>query len=132
MGTTRFDETTFEEYRQKDIYKTLPVNLLFICSRNKWRSPTAEAIFKGHNFYHAKSAGVAESARIRVSENMIRWADMIFVMEHKHKKRIRELFESALTNKEVIVLDIEDDYHFMDPDLIDQLKESLRPYLMQL
>jgi len=108
------------------------VNLLFVCSKNKWRSPTAEAIFKGHNFYHAKSAGVAESARIRLSENMVRWADLIFVMEHDHKQRIKELYDSSLINKEIIVLDIEDDYHFMDPDLIEQIKESVRPYLTKL
>jgi protein-tyrosine phosphatase len=86
------------------------MNLLFVCSRNRWRSPTAEAIFKNHDFYHAKSAGVTASARIRLSQKMVLWADLIFVMEHYHKQKVKELFDTSLIKKEIIVLDIEDDY----------------------
>lgn len=96
---------------------------------NKWRSPTAEAIFKDHNIYNAKSAGVSSSARIRLSEKMIAWADLIFVMEKNHKQRIKELYGDSLANKEIIVLDIDDDYQFMDPELIEIIKLSVRPYL---
>jgi predicted protein tyrosine phosphatase len=96
---------------------------------NKRRSPTAEAIFKNHSFYNVKSAGVSESARIRLSEKMINWADLIFVMEKNHKHRIKELYDTSLRNKEIIVLDIDDDYQFMDPELIEIIKQSVRPYL---
>lgn len=105
------------------------MNLLFVCSMNKWRSPTAEAIFKDHSFYNARSAGVSASARIRLSEKMIAWADLIFVMEKNHKQRIKELFGDSRNNKEIIVLDIDDDYQFMDPELIEIIKLSVRSYL---
>ena len=108
------------------------MNLLFVCSMNKWRSPTAEAIFKNHDFYHAKSAGVSESARIRISEKLILWADQIFVMEKEHKRRIMDRFGASLHDKQIIVLDIADDYQFMDPELIEVIKLSVRPYLDQL
>jgi protein-tyrosine phosphatase len=96
---------------------------------NKWRSPTAEAIFKNHLFYNVKSAGVSASARIRLSEKMIAWADLIFVMEQEHKQRIKEHYSASLKNKEIIVLDIADDYQFMDPELIEIIKQSVSPYL---
>ncbi len=108
------------------------MNLLFVCSMNKWRSPTAEAIFKNHHLYHAKSAGVCESARIKLTKKMIDWADLIFVMEKNHKQRLLKLYPSAYSNKEIIVLEIADDYQFMDPELIEIIKQSVVPYLNDL
>jgi predicted protein tyrosine phosphatase len=102
------------------------MNLLFVCSRNQWRSPTAEAIFKDHAFYKVRSAGTEPSARIRLSQKQLDWADHIFVMEKKHKQRILEKFT---IEKDIIVLDIEDDYRYMDPELIESIRTSLLPYL---
>ena len=65
------------------------MKLLFICSRNKWRSRTAEDIFKNFVDYEVRSAGTAESARIKVNEKFVLWADIIFVMEREHKKDCR-------------------------------------------
>ena len=53
------------------------MNILFVCSRNKWRSRTAEEIFKNNGVHPVKSAGTENSARIRVSENFLVWADII-------------------------------------------------------
>lgn len=105
------------------------MNILFVCSRNQWRSPTAEAIFKNSPKYQVKSAGTEESARIRLTEKLVNWADIIFVMEKKHKQRIRQKFGALLATKNIIVLDIPDEYQFMDPELIDSLKTSVLPYL---
>jgi protein-tyrosine phosphatase len=99
---------------------------------NKWRSPTAEVMFKNHPVYHAKSAGVSESARTRISDRLITWADQIFVMEKEHKRRIMDRYGASLHDKPIIVLDIADDYQFMDPELIDMIKLSVRPWLEQL
>jgi len=60
---------------------------------------------------------------------MIAWADLIFVMEKNHKQRIIERYGASLENKEIIVLDIADDYQFMDPELIEIIKQSVSPYL---
>ena len=104
-------------------------NLLFICSKNQWRSPTAEALFKNHPLHKARSAGTGEKARIKVNGKLLLWADVIFVMERRHKQLLRERFPSALAEKQVIILEIADDYRFGDETLVELLKEKLRDYL---
>lgn len=106
------------------------MNVLFICSRNKWRSKTAETIFKNIQIHDVKSAGTAGSATIRVNEKMLLWADIIFVMEKKHKEYLKEKFNAVTINDKIIVLEIPDDYQYMDPELIDLIKTSVSPYLI--
>jgi len=105
------------------------MNILFVCSRNKWRSPTAETIYKNVDGIFTKSAGTEPSARIKINEKLIDWADIIFVMEKKHKQRIQEKYHSSINNKNIITLDIPDEYHFMDEELIDIIKTSVNPHL---
>jgi protein-tyrosine phosphatase len=105
------------------------MNLLFICSRNQWRSPTAEAVYKNHSSIKVKSAGTEPSARIKLNSKMIEWADIIFVMEKKHKQRITEKFPSEISHKQIVVLDIPDEYQFMDEELIEELKSKVDLYL---
>jgi len=102
------------------------MNLLFICSRNKWRSPTAEAIFKKSTIHDTRSAGTSDSARIKVTASMIQWADIIFVMEKRHKQLLQERFN---IDKKIIVLDIPDEYQYMDEELIGMLENGVAPYL---
>jgi predicted protein tyrosine phosphatase len=104
-------------------------NLLFICSKNQWRSPTAELLFKNHAIHSTKSAGTSDKARIKVNQKMIAWADLIFVMERKHRRILEQNFQESITHKQIIVLDIEDNYQFNDPELIDILQTSLQDYL---
>ncbi len=103
--------------------------LLFICSRNQWRSPTAEALFKGHPRYDARSAGTAEGARIKVTACHLGWADLIFCMERKHADRLRERFPEELAGKPLVILRIPDNYRFMDPELIELLRAELAAHL---
>jgi predicted protein tyrosine phosphatase len=100
-------------------------NILFICSRNQWRSPTAEQIWRKHPMLSVRSAGTSPSARRKVSIDDIRWADVIFVMEEKHKSRLVAEFTSLIKNKPVHVLDIPDEYKYMDPELVEQLEQSV-------
>jgi predicted protein tyrosine phosphatase len=106
------------------------MNVLFICSRNKWRSRTAETICKNTQGHAFRSAGTENNARIQVTQKLILWSDIIFVMEKKHRDRLQEKFREALSEKEVIVLDIPDEYPYMHPELIEILKASVSPYLM--
>ncbi|WP_020558576.1 low molecular weight protein tyrosine phosphatase family protein [Thiofilum flexile] len=103
-----------------------PLNLLFICSRNQWRSPTAEALWKNDPRFNTRSAGTSPKARKTVSSSDIRWADIIFVMEEKHKNRLIAEFTRMLDYKPVYVLDIPDDYHYMDPQLILELEAKVK------
>ena len=104
-------------------------NLLFICSKNQWRSPTAELLFKTHPTHNARSAGTSDKARIKVSQKLIDWADVIFVMKRKHRDILKQRFASAIAGKEIVVLDIEDNYQFNDPELINILRRALAEYL---
>lgn len=104
------------------------MNFLFICSRNKWRSYTAETIYKNQSKHKVKSAGTEPSARIKITENLINWADLIFVMEKKHKARLEERYNATLRSKEIITLDIPDEYKYMDPELIEIIKDSVNHY----
>jgi len=105
------------------------VNILFVCSRNKWRSRTAETIFKNHGQHQFRSAGTENSARIRICEKDLLWADLIFVMEQKHKERIAQKFNLDLSTLDIVVLEIEDIYQYMNEDLIEILNDSVSPYL---
>ena len=102
-------------------------NHLFICSKNQWRSPTAELLFKNHALHQARSAGTGDKARIRVTQKMIDWADEIFVMEYKHRDLLKQKFD--LGSKSPTVLNIPDEYHFNDPELVAILKTALSAYL---
>ena len=102
-------------------------NLLFICSKNQWRSPTAELLFKNSALHNARSAGTSDNARIRVSQKLLNWADVVFVMERKHNEILRQRY--LINDKQLIILDIEDNYRFGDAELIAVLIGSLADYL---
>jgi len=103
--------------------------LLFLCSANQWRSPTAESLFKNHPRYEARSAGTEQGARIKVTDCHVGWADMIFCMERKHADRLKERFPEELAGKPVITLRIPDNYRFMDPELIELLRDELAAHV---
>tara|TARA_A100001015_G_scaffold279887_1_gene341466 strand:- start:2024 stop:2356 length:333 start_codon:yes stop_codon:yes gene_type:complete len=104
-------------------------NLLFICSRNQWRSPTAEAHWKKHPNYNVRSAGTSPNARRTVNSSDIQWADIIFVMERKHKSRLISRFTRIIKYKKVYVLDIPDNYKFMDEALIIELEGAVSLFI---
>ena len=78
------------------------MNVLFVCSRNQWRSSTAEEIF-----------------------------NLIFVMEKKHKQILLTRFPDIRHEKQLIALNIPDNYQFMDENLVEILKTLVAPYLNQ-
>jgi predicted protein tyrosine phosphatase len=103
--------------------------LLFVCSQNKLRSLTAEKLFEGIPGYQVRSVGTQPDARIVITEGHIGWADFIFVMEKSHLNRIRRKFPEALEGKRFVALHIPDDYYFMQPELLDELRCKLGPYV---
>lgn len=105
------------------------LKILFVCAMNKQRSATAECIYRNDPRIEARSAGVRVNARHRISENDLRWADLVFVMEREHKLAITTRFDDTpgLTLPPIDVLDIPDEFQFMDPNLIEMLKTMLDP-----
>ena len=98
------------------------LKILFICSRNEWRSRTAEEIFRGTPGWSVKSAGTERSARVRLTAGLIGWADVLVAMERKHVDRIRAGFADVLPGKRLICLRIPDDWEYMNPELIELLR----------
>lgn len=115
--------------RQNEIEDDGPLNVLFICSRNQWRSPTAEAVWRNYPDMRVRSAGTSPSARKHVSVDDIRWSHSIFVMEDKHRCRLLAEFGRVIANKPMHVLDIPDEYQFMDPELVDLVRSSVSSIL---
>jgi predicted protein tyrosine phosphatase len=92
------------------------------------RSATAETIFATEG-YTVKSAGTEETATVPLSNEIILWADLIFVMEEGHKVIINTYFSDVADNKNIIVLDIPDNYHYMEQELVKLLIEKVTPHL---
>ncbi len=90
---------------------------------------TAEKIFQGLDGYSVRSAGSETNSRVKVTPGMLGWADIIFCMEKKHVRRIRERYGDILAGKQVICLNISDDYEFMDEELINLLESCVYDYI---
>lgn len=101
------------------------IHLLFVCSRNQWRSPTAERVFRNDSRFSVRSCGLSVRSPRRLRQADLSWADVIFVMEAKHRARILGQFREAVGGTPLHVLDITDDYRFMDPELVELLKDRV-------
>jgi predicted protein tyrosine phosphatase len=102
------------------------MKLLFICEENLMRSPTAERLVNESGKNKAKSCGTYEGAKKVITQRLINWADLIFVMDVFQKMFIKENFKC---NKKIISLEIPDIYDKDNPELIKILKRELKEYL---
>lgn len=112
--------------------EAFPTKVLFVCSRNRRRSLTAEEIFRGMPGIDVRSAGTQPSARIVVTPGLIGWADLILVMEKSHLQRLRARHAEALAGKRILSLHIRDEFESMQPELIDELRTKVLPLLEDL
>jgi len=103
--------------------------LLFICSRNRLRSPTAEQLFANWPGVETDSAGLAPDAEAPLEAEQIHWADVIFVMERSHRSKLGQKFRQQLKGKKLVCLDIPDNYDFMQPELVALLEKRVAPHL---
>jgi predicted protein tyrosine phosphatase len=103
--------------------------ILFICSQNKWRSPTAEQVFASWPGVETSSAGLNHDAENPVTSELLDWAELIFVMERAHRVKLSTRFKAHLCGKRVVCLEIPDEYTFMDPELIRVLHTKVPRYL---
>lgn len=105
-------------------------NILFLCSQNKLRSPTAEAVFCDVTGWEVRSAGLNRGADIYISNEDVDWAEYIFVMEQTHKKKLKQKFRGCIKNQKVICLGIPDNYDYMDNKLIEILKKKVPHFIV--
>lgn len=103
--------------------------VLFICGRNKRRSPTAEAIFAEFPGVEVDSAGLSDDSVSPLDADLIAWADVIFVMERNHLGRLKSRYGRHLKASRLVCLDIPDKYEYMDARLIALLKAKVTPLI---
>ena len=118
-----------DEIAESEARREERVKLLFVCSRNKWRSPTAERVFSKSANIEARSRGLSASAVRRLTAEDVAWSDVIFVMESKHKKQLYLQFRVEVGDRAVHVLDIPDEYRFMDPELVELIRTGVTAVL---
>ena len=102
--------------------------VLFVCSQNRLRSPTAEQVFSNRVGFEVASAGTDPAADTPVSPELIEWADVIFVMERAHRSRLMKRFKQHLKTKRIVCLDIPDEFEYMDPVLVKLLEAKVGPF----
>lgn len=105
------------------------MRVVFICSQNRLRSPTAEQVFSSYGGIEVASAGLNHDAVSPVTPELLLWADLIFVMERTHRHKLQKKFRSSLDGKRIICLEIPDKYGFMDPELVQRLEAKVRRFL---
>ncbi|MXV09695.1 phosphotyrosine protein phosphatase [Xanthomonas sp. LMG 8992] len=104
-------------------------NVLFVCSRNRLRSPTAEQVFATWPGVETASAGVDHAADTPVTPELLEWADLIFVMETMHRAKLSRRFKRHLGRARIVCLDIPDDFAYMDPALVQLLTAKVSRHL---
>jgi predicted protein tyrosine phosphatase len=105
------------------------LHVLFVCSRNQLRSPTAEQLFSGWPGIEVASAGLDPAALEPITPELLLWADLIFVMEKVHRRKLSAKFGAHVNRQRVVCLDIADDYEYMEPALVELLKKRVTPHL---
>ena len=111
------------------VRNTIMRKVLFLCSQNRLRSPTAEQVFADWPGIETASAGLNVGADNPLTPELLQWADLIFVMERAHRSKLSARFRTHLGGKRIVCLDIPDNYEFMDPELIRLLRSKVPPHL---
>jgi predicted protein tyrosine phosphatase len=101
--------------------------LLFVCTGNRDRSKTAEAMFSNVKDVEVRSAGTSITATTQLSKKLIDWADRVLVMEDEHQKAVLKLNPDA--ESKVECLNIPDVFFYNQPELKALLAARLRQYL---
>jgi len=103
--------------------------VLFVCSQNKLRSPTAEQVFASYPGIECASAGLNHDAENPLTEELLEWAEIIFVMEKAQRAKLTSRFKKHLQDQRIICLNIPDNYDYMAPALVALLEAKVTPHL---
>jgi predicted protein tyrosine phosphatase len=105
------------------------LHALFVCSQNRLRSPTAESVFADWPGVETASAGTNNDAMNPLGVDIIGWADIIFVMEQVHRRKVADKYQEHLRNKKIVCLNIPDNYEYLDPELVKVLMTVVPKHL---
>lgn len=104
-------------------------HVLFVCSKNRLRSPTAEHVFADWPGIETSSAGLNADADNPVTPEWLAWADLVLVMERAHRTKLSAKFRQHLGKARVVCLDIPDEFDYMDPKLVNLLRARVPAHL---
>ena len=105
--------------------------ILFVCLRNKWRSRTGEELYRYDQRVSVRSAGLSSTSPHVLSEKDLLWADLVLYMESDMLDHIKSLFPKTKLPK-MIDLDIPSGYTYMDPELVDMLKDKVEAVIQNI
>ncbi len=101
--------------------------VLFVCTANQQRSPTAESLYSNDSRFEVKSAGTSPWAIRPVTAELIEWADWLVVMEEEHRRELRLRFPRQAQLARIFVLDIPDIYTYGDMILMREIRDRFEP-----
>lgn len=108
------------------------MHVLFLCTANRDRSPTAAQEFAAWPGITVASAGLDAAAVRPVDAAMLHAADLVFVMEARHRDALQRRFPTSLAGRRVVVLGIPDIYVRGQPELVAVLRAKIAPVLQAL
>lgn len=109
-----------------------PRRVLFVCALNRYRSKTAEALYRDCPGYEVKSAGLDRIAKVPVSQELLDWAEIVVVMEKRQRNVLHKRFRNLYERKRIECLNVDDSHDFADPGLTALLREKLAPLLGEI
>ena len=102
-----------------------------VCGRNKKRSRTVEYIFKNDNRFSIRSVGLSPASERKISENDLNWTGLVLVMEKEQRAKIQDVYRHVKLPT-IEVLNIEDDYEFMDLELVELVRDKVNDVLKRV
>ena len=105
------------------------LKILFVCTVNRMRSATAHTIYEHDERIEVKSAGTDSTANVVLTEELLKWADAIVVMEKHHRNFIRSRYANIYASKKIVCLYIPDEYDYMEASLVSILRDKFEDVL---
>jgi predicted protein tyrosine phosphatase len=110
-------------------YQGTDKRVVFVCSMGILRSATAARIYGCK--YNTRTAGTWPDALVRLSPELVSWADeIVFVNQSNYLSSLDRFQENEVLFekiKKAKVLNIPDDYEHMHPKLIEAFQEQYEP-----
>jgi predicted protein tyrosine phosphatase len=97
--------------------------VLCVCSAGLLRSPTLAQYLQQKYGYNTRACGTSEEyALIPISEALVHWADLVIFVNEENYDEVKG--EEIFSQKEVIVLDLPDEFGRNQPGLLAAIEEQ--------
>jgi len=103
--------------------------VLFVCRQNKVRSLTAEHLYRVRPDLEVRSAGTVNFAKTQLDEELMAWADAVFVFDETQLEAMEKRFGTRDFGKPVVCLGLPDTFDYKSQQLVLKLTAKLEPYL---